>query len=159
MDITGAKCMIGNQNLQFTNASQLNDPFDCHPKLLDYSSVPERKLQGWIPEEWWKMKEENDALNLRNETWLCSLSKINDSILMWAHYCYNHKGICIGLDLDKIMESVPPMFGSIYIKLLSLMFNIIISSNVQVHIIQHRIFSITNGKQKRRNGNMSRRSD
>lgn len=67
--------MIGNQNLQFTNASQLNDPFDCHPKLLDYSSVPERKLQGWIPEEWWKMKEENDALNLRNETWLCSLSK------------------------------------------------------------------------------------
>lgn len=24
LDITGAKCMIGNQNLQFTNASQLN---------------------------------------------------------------------------------------------------------------------------------------
>lgn len=116
LDIDGAKCMIGNQNLQFTNASQLNDPFDCHPKLLDYSNVPERKLQGWIPEEWWKMKEENDALNLRNDTWLCSLSKINNSILMWAHYCYNHKGICIGLDLDKVMESVPPMFGSIYIK-------------------------------------------
>ena len=111
LDITGAKCMIGNQNLQFTNASQLNDPFDCHPKLLDYSSVPERNLQGWIPEEWWKMKEENDALNLRNETWLRSLSKINDSILMWAHYCYNHKGICIGLDLDKKMESLHPMFG------------------------------------------------
>ena len=34
LDIVGAKCMIGNQNLQFTNASQLNDPFDCHPKLL-----------------------------------------------------------------------------------------------------------------------------
>ena len=32
LDIVGAKCMIGNQNLQFTNASQLNDPFDCHPK-------------------------------------------------------------------------------------------------------------------------------
>ncbi len=66
LDITGAKCMIGNKNLQFTNASQLNAPFDCHPKLLDYSNVPKRKLQGWIPEEWWKMKEENDALNLRN---------------------------------------------------------------------------------------------
>ena len=116
LDIVGAKCMIGNRNLQFTNASQLNDPFDCHPKLIDYSNVPNTKLQGWIPKEWWIEKEENDALNLRNETWLCSLSKINDSILMWAHYCYNHKGICIGLDLDKIMESVPPMFGSIYIK-------------------------------------------
>ena len=28
MDITGAKCMIGNSDLQFTNATQLNDPFD-----------------------------------------------------------------------------------------------------------------------------------
>ena len=34
LDIVGAKCMIGNRNLQFTNASQLNDPFDCHPKLI-----------------------------------------------------------------------------------------------------------------------------
>ena len=51
LDIVGAKCMIGNQNLQFTNASQLNDPFDCHPKLIDYSNVPNTKLQGWIPKE------------------------------------------------------------------------------------------------------------
>ena len=116
LDITGARCMIGNQNLQFTNASQLNDPFDCHPKLIDYSNVPERKLQGWIPKEWWIEKEETDALNKRNETWLCSLSKINDSLLMWSHYCYNHKGVCIGLNLDKVMESVPPMFGTIFLK-------------------------------------------
>lgn len=116
LDINGAKCMLGNQNLQFTNASQLNDPFDCHPKLIDYSNVPESKLQGWIPKEWWMKKEENDALNLRNETWLCSLSKVYDSLLMWSHYCYNHKGVCIGLDIDKVMQSVPPMFGTIYLK-------------------------------------------
>lgn len=116
IDINGAKFMLGNRNLQFTNASQLNDPFDCHPKLIDYSNVPKHKLQGWIPEEWWIEKEELDALNLRNDTWLCSLSKVNDSLLMWSHYCYNHKGVCIGLDLDKVMESVPPMFGEIYLK-------------------------------------------
>ena len=116
LDITGAKYMIGNSNLQFTNATRLNDPFDCHPKLLDYSNVPEHKLEGWIPEEWWIKKEELDATNLRNDTWLCSLSKVNDSILMWSHYCYNHKGICIGLDLDKVMESVPPMFGQLFLK-------------------------------------------
>lgn len=108
--------MLGNRNLQFTNASQLNDPFDCHPKLKDYSNVPKHKLQGCIPEEWWIKKEELDALNLRNDTWLCSFSKVNDSLLMWSHYCYNHKGVCIGLDLDKVMESVPPMFGEIYLK-------------------------------------------
>lgn len=116
LDIVGAKSMIGNRNLQFTNASQLNDPFDCHPKLIDYSNVPDSKLQGWIPKDWWVEKEENDAFNLRNDTWLCSLSKINDSILMWAHYCYNHKGVYIGLDLDKVMQSVPPMFGEIYLQ-------------------------------------------
>lgn len=114
LDIVGAKSMIWNQNLQFTNASQLNDPFDCHPKLIDYSNVPIAKLQSGIPKDWWIEKEELDALNLRNDTWLCSLSKVNDSILMWSHYCYNHKGICIGLDIDRVKKSVPPMFGSIY---------------------------------------------
>ena len=123
LDITGAKCMIGNQNLQFTNASQLNDPFDCHPKLFDFSNVPESKLQGWIPENWWKEKEENDALNSRNDTWLCSLSKVNDSILMWSHYCYNHKGVCIGLDIDKVLKCVPPLFGQIYLEPLVLEVN------------------------------------
>ena len=116
LDIIGATCMIGNQDLQFTNASQLNDPFDCHPKLIDYSNVPASLLHGWIPEEWWIEKEEIDALNLRNDTWLCSFSKVNDSILMWSHYCYNHKGVCIGLDLDKVMESVPHMFGTMFMK-------------------------------------------
>lgn len=116
LDIVGATCMIGNKNLQFTNASQLNDPFDCHPKLLDYSNVPETERSERIPYEWMKEIKENKALNLRNDTWLCSLSKVNDSILMWSHYCYNHKGICIGLNIDKVLESVPPMFGEIYIK-------------------------------------------
>ena len=116
MDITGAKCMIGNCNLQFTNASQLNDPFDCHPRLIDYSNIPKHNPQRGIPDEWWIKKGENDALNKRNRTWLCSLSKVNDSILMWSHYCYNHKGVCIGLDIDKVMESVPPMFGLTYIE-------------------------------------------
>ena len=116
LDIVGAKCMIGNQDLQFTNASQLNDPFDCHPKLIDYSNVPDSIAMDAIHKEWEQEVFENKALNLRNDTWLCSLSKINDSILMWSHYCYNHKGVCIGLDIDKVMKSVPPMFGSLYLE-------------------------------------------
>ena len=114
LDITGAKCMIGNKDLQFTNASQLNDPFDCHPKLIDYSNVPDTWLQG-TPKEWWIEKEENDALNLRNNTWLCSFSEVNDSILMWSHYCYKHTGVCIGLDMYEVIESVPKMFGSMFL--------------------------------------------
>lgn len=116
LDITGAKCMIGYQNLQFTNASQLNDPFDCHPRLLDYSNIPDSIADKGIPKEWLQEKAENDALNLRNKTWLCSLSKINNSILMWSHYCSNHRGVCIGLNMDEVKKSVPPMFGTIYLE-------------------------------------------
>ena len=108
--------MIGNQNLQFTNASQLNDPFDCHPKLIDYSNVPDSIAKDAIHKEWEQEVFENKALNLRNDTWLCSFSKVNDSILMWSHYCYNHKGVCIGLDMDKVMKSVPKMFGTRFLQ-------------------------------------------
>lgn len=115
LDIKGGKMMIGNKNLQFTNATQLNDPFDCHPKLMDYSNVPDI-VSGHLPKEWIQEQDECDANNLRNDTWLCSLSKIHDSLLMWSHYCWNHSGICIGLDIEKVMESLPPMFGTIYLK-------------------------------------------
>ncbi|MBO4250387.1 MAG: DUF2971 domain-containing protein [Paludibacteraceae bacterium] len=112
LDITGGKMMLGNSDLQYTNASQLNDPFDCHPKLLDYSNVPDTIAKDDVHKEWEREVAENDALNLRNDTWLTSFSKVNDSILMWAHYCNNHSGICVGLDMDK----VPPIRGMLFLK-------------------------------------------
>lgn len=122
LDIKGGKMMIWNQNLQLTNASQLNDPFDCHPKLMDYSNIPKNVLSDETPREWWEAKMENDALNWRNDTWLCSLSKVNDSILMWSHYCWNHSGVCVGLEIDKVMAGVPEMFGTTFLK--SLVFDV-----------------------------------
>jgi hypothetical protein len=115
LDIIGAKCMIGNSDLQFTNATQLNDPFDCHPSLIDHESNIDDKLQG-IQRQWQKEVEENRATNLRNDTWLCSFSKVNDSMLMWSHYCRSHSGICIGIDIEKAIESMPQMCGQIYLK-------------------------------------------
>ena len=119
LDIGGAKWMLGLEerkypNLQFTNATQLNDPFDCHPSLIDHESNIDEN-SPW-PKEWLIEKEVLDSTNLRNNTWLCSLSKINDSILMWAHYCYGHKGLCIGLDIEKVLKSTPPLFCSIYLE-------------------------------------------
>ena len=40
LDFTGGLMMLHYSNLQFTNATQLNDPFDCHPSLIDFSNVP-----------------------------------------------------------------------------------------------------------------------
>lgn len=41
LDVNGGLMMLHNSNLQFTNATRLNDPFDCHPALFDFSHAPE----------------------------------------------------------------------------------------------------------------------
>ena len=41
--------------------------------------------------------------NLRNNTWICCLSKVYDSLLMWAYY-NSHKGICIGLNMEAVLK-------------------------------------------------------
>ena len=106
--------MIGNSDLQFTNATQLNDPFDCHPSLIDHERNIDENSH-W-PKEWLMKKEINAATNLRNDTWLCSFSKIFDSMLMWSHYCRNHSGVCIGIDIEKAIESMPGCCGEILLK-------------------------------------------
>ncbi len=115
LDVTGGMCMIGMGDkcnfptLQFTNATQLNDPFDCHPNLVDYSEAPTKRDKSF-------------AISTRKRTWLCSLSKSYNSLLMWSHYCANHKGICIGLDMQKMYNNMPTYtgVGMIYSKPLEL---------------------------------------
>ena len=92
--------MLHNSNLQFTNATRLNDPFDCHPALFDFSNAPVNKY-NWPPADFLEEKGITDMENLRNSAWICSLSKVYDSLLMWTYYG-NHKGVCIGLDMEKV---------------------------------------------------------
>ena len=111
LNIDGAEWMLGMRkereypNLQFTNASQLNDPFDCHPNLVDFSDMPITDIL------WSKEKCEKRAFLLRKNTWLCSLSKKYSTLLMWSHYCSNHQGICIGLNMKKVKANLPVIFS------------------------------------------------
>mgnify|MGYP000566704071 CR=1 FL=1 len=50
LGIDGAKMMLYYSDLQYTNATQFNDPFDSHPGLIDFSNVPPEKCKGWSPE-------------------------------------------------------------------------------------------------------------
>ena len=102
LDVNGGLMMLKYHNLQFTNATKFNDPFDCHPALFDYSNVPERKRK-WPGADFVSMKEELDMENLRKSTWICCLSKVYDSLLMWSYY-NSHKGVCIGLNLDAVLK-------------------------------------------------------
>ena len=112
LDVDGGMMMLHNSNLQFTNATRLNDPFDCHPALFDFSHVPEYP-NNWPPRDFILEKGKNDTNNLRNDTWICSLSKIQDSILMWSYYgC--HKGVCIGLNMEHTRKYISRIMCSIY---------------------------------------------
>lgn len=99
LDCEGGLKMLHYSNLMFTNATKFNDPFDCHPALFNYSNAPEKKY-NWPPADFLKLKGKTDMENLRNKAWICSLSKVYDSLLMWAYY-NKHTGICVGLDMEK----------------------------------------------------------
>ena len=91
LDVTGGLAMLEHHNLQFTNASKFNDPFDCHPALFDYSHAPVNK-NNWPPADFLSMKGENDMENLRSST------------------C-----ICIGLNVEAVLESCQHgFFGLMY---------------------------------------------
>jgi hypothetical protein len=111
LDVKGGLEMLKHHNLQFTNATRLNDPFDCHPALFDYS-IPnvfiweegeDLSLSDSIPEN-----GERDMTLLRESTWICSLSKVYNSLLMWSYYNM-HKGICIGINMEKLRPNLPNM--------------------------------------------------
>ena len=102
LDADGGLKMLTYKNLQFTNPVCLNDPFDCHPSLIDFSNVPSEKTKVWGKDDI-ILLESSPYKNLRNDIWICSLSKVHNSILMWSYYG-NHEGICIGIDKDKAKE-------------------------------------------------------
>ena len=111
LDADGGLAMLSNGNIQFTNATKLNDPFDCHPSLIDFSQVPTESARTWGKEAIIDL-ESNRFEHNRDKTWLCSLSKNYDSLLMWSYYnC--HKGICIGIDMEKADKYLSRIWGSI----------------------------------------------
>lgn len=109
LDFNGGLMMLQNSDIQFTNATQLNDLFDCHPSLINFSNVPKEACGGWTPEIIEELRSE-PFRRIREEAWICSLSKIHDSILMWSYYS-KHKGICIGLDMEKVRKYLSRMWG------------------------------------------------
>jgi hypothetical protein len=99
LDAKGGLEMLKRGNLQFSNATQLNDPFDCHPALIDFSNVTNEACKAWSADDIsWLMSGKYQRN--RDKAWICSLSKVYDSMLMWAYYG-NHQGVCVGLDMDK----------------------------------------------------------
>lgn len=113
LDAKGGLMMLQGRNLQFTNATRLNDPFDCHPGLIDYSNANNKDAQVW-DKKIVEVIEYSRARNQRDDTWVCSLSKNYNSLLMWSYY-NGHKGVCIGVNREKTKACLSHITQSIYI--------------------------------------------
>lgn len=111
LDANGGLMMLYYGTLMFTNATQLNDPFDCHPAYIDIpqDAIPQYRC---LPSKVFSDLEYNKGLNQRDKAYICSLSKVHDSILMWSYYS-KHTGICVGLDMEKTRKYYNRMIGLI----------------------------------------------
>ena len=110
LDAEGGAAMLFNKNLMFTNATQLNDLFDCHQNLVDYSNATPDRTVIW-DKRTIEGIEVNRAERQRNGTWVCSLSQVHNSLLMWAFYGKNHQGVCIGIDTKKAKKYLDRIIG------------------------------------------------
>jgi hypothetical protein len=110
LDVNGATAMLVNSNIQFTNATRLNDPFDCHPSLIDFSKITPQQCKGWPEDVAIDLESHRHKID-RDQTWVCCLSKNFRSILMWSYY-NNHKGVCIGLDIERVKKHIHWMLGA-----------------------------------------------
>lgn len=109
LDINGAIMMLHYSDLMYANATTFNDPFDCHPSLIDCSNVPANERKGWPA----NIIEELHSSRLRNnreDLWICCLSKLYDSILMWSYY-NKHEGVCLGLNMDLVAKYINVNYG------------------------------------------------
>ena len=122
LDVNGGLAMLQNHNLQFTNATCLNDPFDCHQDKFDYADPPVFISEDgveWPPSDFLSEKGKCDMKNLRDSTWICSLSKVYNSLLMWGYY-NNHEGICIGIDMERLTPNLSNLLCSPFLGALKL---------------------------------------
>ncbi len=94
LDAKGAATMLYNSDLQFTNATKFNDPFDCHPGLIDFSKISPEQAKPWGVQDTILLKSNPYERN-GNEAWICCLSKVNHSLPMWTFYAKDHTGVCM----------------------------------------------------------------
>lgn len=112
----GAKFLIENATIKFTDPREFNDPFDCMPSYSSESAMQLIETKKEIAKKAAKamglspaqriMSKGKMAANLRNavndghwqdsirrDVGVCSLTTKPCNLLMWAHYANNHTGL------------------------------------------------------------------
>lgn len=111
--------LLCEQRLHFSHPSDFNDPFDCKPPcsvyftedtILSYVKdqppfvYEEAKKKIAVIKE--SMNNDQNTLiqeveHILNELFVLCFSYNADSSPMWAHYCNNHTGLCLGFSRNE----------------------------------------------------------
>lgn len=86
--------IVLNQRLYAAPYFDLNDPMEGH-YLYDKGEL-DSDIRNLIKGQKQKIR-------------ICSLSKVNDNELMWAHYSEGHRGVAIGVEINKSKHDVIPV--------------------------------------------------
>lgn len=113
---------IKNNSMWYSAPCNFNDIFDCNISIDDekifnnaLNLFPNKRGVRTGSPMWKKLKEEiNRGLymletqfnELRNTTGISCFSEREDSLLMWAHYANNHRGICVEYNLLNINKEL-----------------------------------------------------
>ena len=108
---------VKENKMWYSAPSMFNDPFDCEfmiseDKILNnmLQTIPDIKGTKAGSPVWKALKSELNrqipklkmALeHARHTTGISCFSEKDDSLLMWAHYANNHKGMCVEYELMK----------------------------------------------------------
>ncbi len=101
--------------IRFTQSAALNDPFETTPDMrkleqsfrgnmirvieqAELSDLEYAIARSQVGDRVNKHLEEFRRRNSNTDYAILSLSKIPNSLLMWAHYCDSHRGFVIGFD-------------------------------------------------------------
>lgn len=94
LDAKGGLSMIKKEELWFTRAKYLNDPYDCRHSASVQVKIPTLKEESFVTIENLK-----DVMNLVFEmVGVCSLCEYPSNLKMWDVYTH-HQGICVGIDM------------------------------------------------------------
>jgi hypothetical protein len=109
--------------LWHSRRASFNDPYDCYSSLLKYEPTHDQlidyALRTLLPGESLDfitnyMLDNPQAVvdgfintvdDVIDDMGLCCFTTKCDNTLMWSHYAKHHKGICIGFDPSKDIES------------------------------------------------------
>jgi len=86
--------IVLNQRLYAAPYFDLNDPMEGH--YLYNKGELDSDVRDLIKGQKQKLR-------------ICSLSKVNDNELMWAHYSEGHRGVAIGVEMNERKDDVQPV--------------------------------------------------